>query len=81
MNTVSLIQAIRGPVLLITLGALMFIDYQGIYSFGRTWPVLIIVFGILKLMERVGVPAGPSEPYNPPPSMPPPPFGPGGTTR
>ena len=46
--------AIRGPVLLITLGALLAVDQFGIYSFGRTWPVLLIVFGIFKLAERSG---------------------------
>lgn len=59
MNPASVIQAARGPVLLITLGALMVIDYNTAYSFSHTWPVLIITFGILKLLERV---AGPPEP-------------------
>jgi hypothetical protein len=57
----NLVQAIRGPIMLITLGALVAIDYAGIYGFWRTWPVLIIVFGFLKLMERSG--ARPSGPY------------------
>jgi hypothetical protein len=47
--------AIRGPVLLITLGTLLAIDQLGAYSFGRTWPALLIVFGILKLAERAGI--------------------------
>ena len=59
MNAANIIQAARGPVLLITLGALMVIDYNTPYSFGRTWPALIIVFGIFKLLERM---AGPPEP-------------------
>lgn len=46
--------AIRGPILLITLGALLAIDQFGVYSFGRTWPALLIVFGIFKLAERSG---------------------------
>lgn len=57
----TLLQAIRGPILLITLGALVAIDYAGIYGFWRTWPVLIIVFGVLKLMERSAV--KPPDPY------------------
>lgn len=28
-------------------------DQMGGWSFGRTWPVLLIVFGIFKLLERV----------------------------
>ena len=46
--------AIRGPVLLITLGVLLSIDHFGTISFARTWPVLLIVFGLFKLMERSG---------------------------
>lgn len=48
----SLIAAIRGPVVLITLGVLFLIDQANVYSFRQTWPVLIIVFGIMKLVER-----------------------------
>lgn len=48
-----LIQAIRGPVMLITLGTLLAVDHFGPYSFWRTWPALIIVFGLMKLLERV----------------------------
>jgi hypothetical protein len=46
------LSAIRGPVMLITLGLLLSIDHFGTVSFSRTWPVLLIVFGIFKLMER-----------------------------
>lgn len=46
--------AIRGPILLITLGVLLAVDQFGVYSFGRTWPVLLIVFGIFKLAGRSG---------------------------
>ncbi len=49
----SLIQAIRGPLMLIALGSLVAIDYAGVYGFGRTWPILIILFGVLKLLEKI----------------------------
>lgn len=62
MNGGSFVQAIRGPVMLITLGSLVAIDYAGIYGFWRTWPILVIVFGILKLAERAG--AKPPETYH-----------------
>jgi hypothetical protein len=59
----AFVQAVRGPVMLITLGALVAIDYAGIYGFWRTWPILIIVFGLLKLLERaVARPAPPGSP-------------------
>jgi hypothetical protein len=44
---------IRGPIILIALGVLFAIDQFGSYSFSRTWPVLLILFGLLKLLERV----------------------------
>jgi hypothetical protein len=65
----NLVQAIRGPIMLITLGALVEIDYLGIYGFSRTWPLLIIVFGVLKLLERA---VEHPQPLPPPPSAPPP---------
>ena len=52
-TSVSLIQAIRGPLMLIMLGTLVAMDYFGVYGFGRTWPILIILFGILKLLEKI----------------------------
>jgi hypothetical protein len=51
------LQAIRGPVLLITVGALFAIHQAGLLSFSRTWPLLIIVIGIMKLLERAFSPA------------------------
>ena len=52
MNSAPLITAIRGPVLLIALGALFLADHFSTYEFTQTWPVLIIVFGLMKLLER-----------------------------
>ena len=55
MNDTSynLVQAVRGPIMLIALGTLVAMDYFEIYGFGRTWPVLIILFGVLKLLEKM----------------------------
>ncbi len=61
MNNANLMQAVRGPVMLITLGILLAIDHFGDYNFWRTWPLLIIVFGLLKLLERAVAP--PPDPY------------------
>jgi hypothetical protein len=46
--------AICGPLLLITLGLLLAEDQVGSVSFGRTWPVLLIVFGLCKLADFMG---------------------------
>jgi hypothetical protein len=61
-NSSVLISAIRGPILLITLGTLVALDYFAGYRFSRTWPILIIVFGVLKLLERLAAPPGRSTP-------------------
>jgi fatty acid desaturase len=55
MNDTSynLVQAIRGPIMLILLGTLVAMDYFGVYGFSRTWPILIIAFGFLKLLEKL----------------------------
>lgn len=49
---VPLMRAVRGPILLITLGTLFAVDHVGPYAFSTTWPALLIVIGLLKLMER-----------------------------
>jgi fatty acid desaturase len=53
INSYNLVQAVRGPIMLIALGTLVAMDYFGVYGFGRTWPILIILFGVLKLLEKV----------------------------
>lgn len=62
----NLVQAIRGPILLILLGTLVAMDYFGVYGFSRTWPILIIAFGLLKLLEKVA-----AQPVPPPANQPP----------
>jgi hypothetical protein len=62
----SFIRAIRGPITLITLGVLFALNNFTPYGFDKTWPVLLIVFGLLSLMRR-GL-----EPPPPPPPPPPP---------
>ncbi len=60
------LQAIRGPILLITLGILFAIHQAGVLSFARTWPLLIIVIGLMKLFERMAAPSHPAPPLPPP---------------
>lgn len=55
--TRNLLSAIQGPILLITLGTLVALDYFAGYRFWRTWPILLIVFGVMKLLERVAAPS------------------------
>jgi len=50
----SVVRALCGPLLLTTLGVLLAVDHLNRMSFGRTWPVLLIVFGLCKLAEYAG---------------------------
>jgi Domain of unknown function (DUF5668) len=65
-----LIVALRGPVTLITVGVLFALNNFTPWGFQQTWPVLLIVFGLLSLMRRA---ATPPRPY-PNAPMPPPPY-------
>lgn len=49
----NLFTAIRGPIILITIGTLFAIDHFGSYGFLSTWPALLIVIGVLKLLEMM----------------------------
>ena len=51
-NDVNLLRAIRWPVTLITLGSLFALNNFMNYGFNQTWPVLLIVFGLLSLLGR-----------------------------
>jgi len=54
-NSYLLIRAARGPVLLIALGVLTSLHRFQDISFTKTWPVLLILLGIMKLLERAVV--------------------------
>jgi len=73
-NEVSLARAIRGPITLITLGVLFALNNFTEYRFSQTWPVLLIVFGLLSLLRRGTEPLPPPPPPQPawtgPPSPP-----------
>mgnify|MGYP000184821632 CR=1 FL=1 len=54
-RSAELFRALRGPVLLITLGVLLTVDRFSGVSFTKTWPVLLIVLGLMKLFERTAM--------------------------
>lgn len=60
------LRAIKGPIILITLGILFALQSFNIYGFDQTWPVLLIVIGLLSLVGRA------APPPTPPPTVPPP---------
>jgi hypothetical protein len=50
----SFLDAIRGPIMLIALGGLLVADQQDRIGIERTWPALLILFGLLKLASFAG---------------------------
>ena len=72
----TMIRAIRVPITLITIGVLFALNNFTQYGFDRTWPVILIVFGLLSLLRRgtqpIGVASAPNMPPPPPYSYPPP---------
>lgn len=77
-----------GPAILVTVGVLFLLDNVSNLEFHRTWPAILLVIGVVKLMQsnassqgHTGVfpPAGPSMPGMQgftPPNAPPPPVAP-----
>jgi hypothetical protein len=51
-NDLNLLRAVRWPVTLITLGILFALNNFTDYGFHQTWPVLLIIFGLLSLAGR-----------------------------
>ncbi len=48
----ELVRAVRGPIILITVGTLFALDHFTPYGFQQTWPVILIVIGLLTLIGR-----------------------------
>jgi hypothetical protein len=83
----GLTRSIKGPVMLITVGVLFALQNFTPYGFEQTWPVLLVVAGLLSLLGKVVAPPPPPAnpaappPYPPytwpltPPTPPPPPAG------
>lgn len=43
---------LMAPILLITIGVLFLLDELGDWGFSRTWPIILIVIGAVKIFER-----------------------------
>jgi hypothetical protein len=61
-----------GPVVLITLGVLFLLSEFAVASFGRTWPILLIIIGLVKVLGSTAGTSGHPPPPSPPGSLPPP---------
>src|SRR6266849_2566006 len=51
-NNPTLLRAIRGPILMITVGVLFALDHMNLFTFiANYWPFLLIAVGVLRLLE------------------------------
>jgi hypothetical protein len=50
----ALVRAIRGPVIMITVGVLFALDEFTSLSFHQSWPAILIVLGVLNLSSWAG---------------------------
>jgi len=69
---------LMGPALLVTIGILFLLDSVSDIDFGRTWPAILLVIGVVRLMQSNASYAGHVGPLPPgsssyPPTYPPPP--------
>lgn len=72
------IRGLMGPAILITIGVLFLVQQSHwAYHFGRTWPVILLVIGGLKLAEALASDAGHNSQQVPQQGPPYPPQGPG----
>jgi hypothetical protein len=63
MNQYLFLQRIQGPALLLTFGVAALLDQWHIMSFGRSWPLYLIVLGVLKLAQRAALANAEPPPY------------------
>ena len=68
---------LMGPAILVTIGVLFLLDNVGRLEFHRTWPAILLVIGVVKLVQSNASSAGHIGPLPPgtsgfPPSAPPP---------
>ena len=71
-----------GPAVLITLGVLFLIDQMSRFGFNETWPILLIVIGVVKVLQWSSPASGHVDPAymtTPPPTVLPPQQPPSGT--
>jgi len=66
-------KGLMGAAVLITLGVLFLLQELWIFPFGRSFPVLLIVIGLVLYLSRSASTEGHIEPYPPQPPVGPPP--------
>jgi hypothetical protein len=58
----AFVRAIRGPIILVLFGTLVSLNQLDVIEFWRTWPILIIVYGLLLLLDKMLRPPAPTWP-------------------
>lgn len=70
-SMLQFIRAARGPVQMMVLGGIFLLANYGKAGVGQTWPILLISYGVMRLLEwmaqrnattGMGMPPGPSAP-------------------
>jgi hypothetical protein len=56
---------LMGPAMITTVGILFLLSELRVANFGRTWPIILLVIGAVKLLQGSVVGAGPSNPSGP----------------
>src|SRR5277367_2063791 len=67
MNSWLLIRRLRGPAFLILVGITALLNQWGVLSFGRSWPLYLILAGVIGLAERAALTVPQANPYMPSP--------------
>ncbi len=59
MNSWLLIRRLRGPAFLILVGITALLNQWGVLSFSRSWPLYLILAGVIGLAERAALAVAP----------------------
>ena len=59
MNSWLLIRRLRGPAFLILVGITALLNQWGVLSFSRSWPLYLILAGVIGLAERAAIAVAP----------------------
>jgi hypothetical protein len=65
MNTWLLIRRLRGPAFLLLLGITALLNQWDVLSFGRSWPLYLILFGVMSLAERAALSQAQMDAFDP----------------
>jgi hypothetical protein len=69
MNRYILIRRLRGPAFVLLVGVNALLDQAHILSWGKSWPLYLILAGVLLLAERAALAADGYPAVPPPPGM------------